>query len=83
MQSFTYALPSRKNVNPHAICVSGIARARTVCVDVAMGSVPKRVSKVMFVSMMLLLAEVDPERYRELRARGWAQAAADKSDAPN
>ena len=43
----------------------------------------KRVSKTEFVWLMILLAMVDRERYRELRAQGWAEARPLESESPN
>jgi hypothetical protein len=43
----------------------------------------KRVSKTEFVWLMILLAAVDRERYRELRARGWSEARVFESESPN
>lgn len=43
----------------------------------------EKVSKVEFVWVMSLLAKHDREKYRELRARGWAAAIPIKSEFPN
>jgi hypothetical protein len=43
----------------------------------------RRVSKAEFVWLMISLARVDRERYRELRDFGWLNAGPLESDIPN